>query len=135
MAVITARVAMRALAARSARHPAGLTTYAVKAGFERAAACLQGVPTNYHIDILMPILQAAAEVCPVWPGQPISTHWGFEDPAAVQGSDTEKRRAFDAAFRDIMNRVRLFVNLPLKMLDKTAIQREVDQIGQAKALA
>ena len=78
---------------------------------------------------------AAGEVCPVWPGQPISTHWGFEDPAAVQGSDTEKRRAFDAAFRDIMNRVRLFVNLPLKMLDKTAIQREVDQIGQAKALA
>ena len=73
---------------------------------------------------------AAGEVCPVWPGQPISAHWGFEDPAAVEGTDDEKRRAFDIAFRQIMSRVRLFVNLPLKMLDQTAIKRELVNIGK-----
>ncbi|AJP47587.1 arsenate reductase [Rugosibacter aromaticivorans] len=73
---------------------------------------------------------AAGEVCPVWPGQPISAHWRFEDPAAVEGSDEVKRRAFDTTFRHIMNRVQLFVNLPLKMLDQTAIQRELAHIGK-----
>ena len=76
---------------------------------------------------------AAGEVCPVWPGQPISAHWGFEDPAAVEGTDDEKRRAFDIAFRQIMSRVRLFVNLPLKMLDQTAIKRELVNIGKTEA--
>jgi len=74
---------------------------------------------------------AAGEMCPVWPGQPISAHWGFEDPAAVEGSDDEKRRVFDQTFRHMMNRVRLFVNLPLKMLDQTAIKRELSNIGKA----
>ena len=76
---------------------------------------------------------AAGEVCPVWPGQPISAHWGFEDPAAVEGSDDEKRRAFDLAFRQIMSRVRLLVNLPLKMLDQEAIKRELVNIGKTEA--
>ncbi len=73
---------------------------------------------------------AAGEVCPVWPGQPISAHWGFEDPAAVEGTDDEKRRAFDKVFRLMMNRVRLFVNLPLGTLDRTAIKQELLNIGQ-----
>ncbi|MCL2657375.1 MAG: arsenate reductase ArsC [Betaproteobacteria bacterium] len=73
---------------------------------------------------------AAGEVCPVWPGQPISAHWGFEDPATVEGRDDEKRRAFDQTFRHMMSRVRLFVNLPLKMLDQTAIKRELANIGK-----
>ncbi len=76
---------------------------------------------------------AAGEVCPIWPGQPISAHWGFEDPAAVEGTDDEKRHAFDMAFRYISNRVRLFVNLPLKMLDQTAIKRELVNIGKTEA--
>ena len=73
---------------------------------------------------------AAGEVCPVWPGQPISAHWGFEDPAAVEGSDDAKRSAFDQVFRHIMGRVRLFVNLPLKTLDAAAIQSELRSIGK-----
>lgn len=75
---------------------------------------------------------AAGEMCPVWPGQPISAHWRFEDPAAVEGTDAEKRRAFEQTFRHMMNRVRLFVNLPLKMLDQTAIKRELANIGKTE---
>ena len=73
---------------------------------------------------------AAGEMCPVWPGQPISAHWGFEDPAAVEGTDDQKRRGFDQTFRHMMNRVHLFVNLPLKMRDQTAIKRELSNIGK-----
>lgn len=78
---------------------------------------------------------AAGEVCPVWPGKPITAHWGFEDPAAVEGSDEEKRQAFDKAFRDIMNRVRLFVSLPFHILDQTAIKHELSKIGTAGEVA
>ena len=73
--------------------------------------------------------KAAGEVCPVWPGQPISAHWGFEDPAAVEGDDEVKRRAFAKIFRQITNRVRIFINLPLEKLDTLAIKREMDRIG------
>jgi arsenate reductase len=74
---------------------------------------------------------AAGEICPIWPGQPISAHWSFEDPAAVEGSDEEKRKAFDTIFRQIHNRVHLFVNLPLAMLDQSAIKHEMHKIGQS----
>jgi arsenate reductase len=74
--------------------------------------------------------KAAGEVCPVWPGHPISAHWGFEDPAAVEGSDEVKRRTFTKIFRHIMSRVRVFVSLPIDKLDKLAIKREMDGIGQ-----
>ncbi len=75
---------------------------------------------------------AAGEVCPVWPGKPITAHWGFEDPAAVEGSDEEKRQAFDKVFRNIMNRVRLFVSLPLHILDQAAIKHELTKIGTSE---
>src|SRR5690606_24591990 len=71
---------------------------------------------------------AAGEICPLWPGSPMQVHWGFEDPAAVVGSDDEKRRAFEKVFKQIMNRVQLLVNLPLNVLDKAALQKEVDAI-------
>jgi len=75
---------------------------------------------------------AAGEVCPVWPGQPISAHWGFEDPAAVEGGDEEKRRAFAKIFRQITNRVNAFISLPIAKLDKVAIQREMKSIGDSQ---
>lgn len=75
---------------------------------------------------------AAGEVCPVWPGQPLSAHWGFEDPAAVEGADTDQRLAFDKAFRQIMARVQIFVNLPLAMLDRNAIHKELKAIGKTQ---
>jgi len=86
-----------------------------------------------RIDFIITVCDnAAGEVCPVWPGQPITAHWGFEDPAAVEGDDDEKRRAFTKTFRLIMNRVRIFVSLPLDKLDKLAIKREMDEIGHLR---
>ena len=83
-----------------------------------------------QMDLIITVCDnAAGEMCPIWPGQPVSAHWGFEDPAAVEGSDADKRRAFDTVFRQIMARVRIFVNLPLATLDKVAIQREMKAIG------
>lgn len=73
---------------------------------------------------------AAKEVCPVWPGQPISAHWGVADPAAVQGSREEVRRAFREAFLFLDRRIGLFLSLPLASLDSLAIKKEVDKIGQ-----
>jgi arsenate reductase len=72
---------------------------------------------------------AAGEVCPFWPGHPATAHWGFEDPAAVEGTDEEKRAAFDKIFRQIMARMNTFVSLPLHMLEKHAVQKEIKQIG------
>ena len=74
--------------------------------------------------------QAAGEVCPIWPGQPITAHWGFPDPAAFVGPDVEKRALFADVFRQIENRIKLFAALPLERLDRLAIQREVRSMGE-----
>jgi arsenate reductase len=73
--------------------------------------------------------RAAKEVCPLWPGQPMTAHWGIEDPAAVEGTLEQQRRAFNAAFRALDARLRLFTSLPLESLDRLALQRELDLIG------
>lgn len=73
---------------------------------------------------------AAGEVCPVWPGQPITAHWGVEDPAAVQGTDDQKRRAFREVFRILGNRIRLLVNLRLESLERNLIDARVKDIGR-----
>jgi len=73
---------------------------------------------------------AAREICPVWPGQPMSAHWGVPDPAAVQGSREEVERAFREAFFTLERRIGLFLSLPLSSLDSLAIKNEVDRIGR-----
>jgi arsenate reductase len=73
---------------------------------------------------------AANEVCPVWPGQPMSAHWGVPDPAAVAGTEDEIRRAFRDAFFLLDRRITLFLNLPLSSIDRLALKRELDQIGR-----
>lgn len=73
---------------------------------------------------------AAKEVCPVWPGQPMTAHWGVPDPAAVEGSPEEIERAFRDAFMTLDRRISLLLCLPLSSLDKLAIKREIDRIGQ-----
>jgi arsenate reductase (thioredoxin) len=79
--------------------------------------------------------QAAGEMCPVWPGNPLTAHWGVPDPAAVQGSEAERRRAFREAYVALENRIKLFVALPIDKLDRMAIQRNVDDIGRRGVIA
>ena len=74
---------------------------------------------------------AANEVCPLWPGQPMTAHWGIADPAAVQGSPEEIARAFRDAFVILDRRIGLFLSLPLVSLQQLAIQKEIDQIGRS----
>ena len=74
--------------------------------------------------------QAAQEVCPLWPGQPMSAHWGIPDPAAVEGNEAERRIAFADAYRILFNRISIFVNLPMASLDRLAPQRRLDEIGR-----
>jgi arsenate reductase (thioredoxin) len=78
--------------------------------------------------------QAAGEVCPVWPGNPVTAHWGVSDPAAVQGTEAEQRHAFREVYVVLKNRIKLFVALPIEKLDRMAIKRNVDEIGRRGAV-
>ncbi|MDG4550806.1 MAG: metalloregulator ArsR/SmtB family transcription factor [Candidatus Contendobacter sp.] len=73
---------------------------------------------------------AAGEVCPIWPGQPMTAHWGVEDPAAAEGDDAQKMLAFRKALRELENRIRIFMNLPIRALDKIKLKSKLDEIGR-----
>jgi arsenate reductase (thioredoxin) len=75
---------------------------------------------------------AAAETCPVWPGQPMTAHWGIPDPAAATGTEVEVRLAFADALRMLTNRIDIFVALPLRSLDQLSLQRRLEAIGKTK---
>jgi protein-tyrosine-phosphatase len=75
---------------------------------------------------------AAGETCPLWPGQPLTAHWGIADPAAAQGNEAEIRLAFADAFRMINTRISIFANLPIRSLDQLTLQKHVDSIGKTK---
>jgi arsenate reductase len=74
--------------------------------------------------------QAAGEVCPVWPGQPVTAHWGVDDPARVEGTDAEKRQAFLRAFAVLSTRINLFLNLPLDKFGRLIVISKLDEIGR-----
>jgi protein-tyrosine-phosphatase len=76
---------------------------------------------------------AAKEVCPVWPGQPMTAHWGLPDPAKAEGTDAEKAAAFADTMRMLNQRIGIFVSLPLDKLSKLALQKQLDEIGKTKA--
>lgn len=84
-----------------------------------------------HMDFIITVCDnAAGEVCPHWPGHPMSAHWGFEDPAAALVNSVEEKRAvFNRIFRQITARMNIFISLPLHLLEKNAIQREIHAIG------
>jgi len=73
---------------------------------------------------------AAGEVCPVWPGQPMTAHWGIPDPAAVEGSEPERRLAFADAYRSLSNRISIFASLPIQSLDRLSLQKRLEEIGR-----
>lgn len=74
--------------------------------------------------------RAASETCPIWPGQPMSAHWGLPDPATVEGTDAEIAAAFADTYRMLNNRIEIFVNLPLTSLDRLSLQKRLDEIGR-----
>jgi arsenate reductase len=90
------------------------------------------VPGAAPLDFIFTVCDnAAGEVCPIWPGRPLTAHWGVPDPAAVQGTDDDRRKAFDAAFVALDRRIGLFLSLPIRSLDQLALSRKLAEIGQA----
>ena len=90
-------------------------------------------PGTPRMDFVITVCdQAAGEVCPIWPGQPMNAHWGIEDPAAATGSDEEKRKAFFTAYNRLQNRLSIFVSLPMSKLDRLSLQRRLDEIGELR---
>jgi protein-tyrosine-phosphatase len=88
-------------------------------------------PGSPNLDFVITVCdKAAGEVCPVWPGQPMTAHWGIPDPAAVEGSDDVKRRAFLDAMNQMQRRISMFVNLPFASLDSMKLQQAVRDIGK-----
>lgn len=90
-------------------------------------------PDAPQLDFVITVCdRAAGEVCPVWPGQPMTAHWGIEDPSAAEGDDEMKRRAVAKAFRELNTRISLFISLPLQKLDSLSLKRELDAIGKLR---
>jgi arsenate reductase len=88
-------------------------------------------PDSPRMDFIVTVCdKAAGEMCPLWPGQPVTAHWGFPDPAAMEGCDEVKRAAFASTLRQIRNRVQLFLSLPLETLDRLAIENRMRAIGK-----
>jgi arsenate reductase len=87
-------------------------------------------PGAPEMDFIFTVCDSAGgETCPIWPGHPLTAHWGVADPAAVQGTDEDKRKAFDEAFTRLSTRIRLLLALPLERLEPLALQRKLREIG------
>lgn len=90
-------------------------------------------PDAPQLDFVFTVCDNAAnEVCPIWPGQPMTAHWGVPDPAAASGSEAEIAFAFDDAWRMLQNRITIFCNLPIESLDRLSLKARLDEIGRAK---
>jgi arsenate reductase (thioredoxin) len=122
-------------------HPSGLVRAEALKQIELSRASTNGLrskswgefakPGAPRMDFVFTVCDnAASEVCPVWPGQPVTAHWGVPDPAAVTGSPEQIERAFRDAFMILERRITLFLSLPLSTLGQLAIQREIDRVGQ-----
>ncbi len=122
-------------------HPAGTVRLEAISELESAHLPTDGLrskswaefakPDAPQLDFIFTVCDnAAKEVCPIWPGQPITAHWGLADPAAVRGTGEEIKRAYREAFITLERRIGLFLCLPLATIDKLAIKKEIDRIGQ-----
>ena len=88
-------------------------------------------PQAPHLHFVFTVCDNAAnEACPVWPGQPVSAHWGIPDPAAAEGSQAERALAFSEAYRMLENRIEIFTSLPLESIDRLTLQKRLDEIGR-----
>ena len=88
-------------------------------------------PDAPKLDFVLTVCDnAAGEVCPIWPGQPVTAHWGVEDPAAINGTDDQKRKAFMKAFTELSTRINLLLALPVEKLDRLVLKKKLDEIGR-----
>jgi protein-tyrosine-phosphatase len=112
-------------------HPTGAFRSKPWDEFSRAAN-----PDAPELDFVFTVCDdAAGEVCPIWPGQPMSAHWGMPDPALATGNEAEIGLAFADTYRMLNNRITIFMSLPLAKLDKLSLQKRLDEIGGARAAA
>jgi arsenate reductase (thioredoxin) len=122
-------------------HPVGMVREEALRQIERSKAPVDGLrskswdeyarPGAPQMDFVFTVCDnAASEVCPIWPGQPMTAHWGVPDPAAVRGTPEQMERAFHEAFILLDRRIALFLSLPLESLSRLAIQKEIQRIGQ-----
>ncbi len=121
-------------------HPAGIVRPEAIAQLESAHLSISNLrsksweefskPDTPKLDFVFTVCDSAAkEVCPIWPGQPMTAHWGVADPAAVRGTEKEIERAYRDACLTLERRISLFLCLPLATIDKLAIKNEIDKIG------
>jgi len=124
-------------------HPAGkVNPYAIEllaknrletAGLRSKSWDEFAMPGAPRMDFVFTVCdQAAGEVCPIWPGQPLTAHWGVDDPARAEGSDEQRRKAFLRAFSELSTRINLFVSLPLHKLDRLTLKKRLDDIGDRR---
>ena len=121
-------------------HPSGVVRPEALKQIELSGASMEGLRSKSwdefakdgpRMDFVFTVCDNAAnETCPVWPGQPVTAHWGVPDPSAAQGSPEQIERAFRDAFMTLDRRIELFLGLPLATLDKLAIKKEIERIGQ-----
>ena len=139
-AILNRKGSPRFTAYSAGSHPTGNVRPEALRQLELAHLPIQGLrskswdefakPNAVPLDFVFTVCDnAAKEVCPIWPGQPLTAHWGVPDPAAVQGSPEEIDRAYRDAFVTLDRRIALFLSLPLSSIDKLAIKKEIDRIG------
>jgi len=141
-ALLNQRGAGRFRAYSAGSHPTGRVNPFAIATLQRFGLPTEGLrskswnefagPGAPRLDFIFTVCDnAAGEVCPLWPGQPVTAHWGVPDPAAVEGTDERKLQAFEDTFRILERRVNRFVDLPLSSLDPSDLVRAVRSIGEA----
>ena len=141
-ALLDQRGAGRFRAYSAGSHPTGRVNPFAIATLQRFGLPTEGLrskswnefagPGSPRLDFILTVCDnAAGEVCPLWPGQPVTAHWGVPDPAAVEGTDERKLQAFEDTFRILERRVNRFVDLPLSSLDPSDLVRAVRSIGEA----
>ena len=124
-------------------HPTGKVNPLALEQLQRASLPVEGLrsknwdefarPDSPQLDFVFTVCdRAAGEICPIWPGQPMTAHWGIEDPAPIAGSDETKRRAFALAFAQLSRRISIFISLPLAKLDAMSLKHKLDDIGRLR---
>ena len=141
-AILKHRAEGRFRAFSAGSHPKGQVNPLALAQLEQAGLSTSGLrskswdelatPGSPPLDFVFTVCdQAAGEICPIWPGQPMTAHWGMPDPAAVNGSDAEKAKAFRDTFVSLDRRISLFTSLPLASLDRLALTHRIRAIGES----